>query len=195
MWTYEIDDSDDTSTLRYIVRRNDRPASFEEVLLGWQGDEAFRERFNSWLAECPFPAFRWETPPTTASTLDRPFEFAVLDSIEMARHADPAAFAEHFECAGNLEVLTFPNLGGDAMMIVPCPRAEPPAYGHIATFSRIAPESQRHALWQAVGAAMAARVSDRPVWLSTAGAGVSWLHIRLDDQPKYYGFDQYKKRF
>jgi len=28
---------------------------------------------------------------------------------------------------------------------------------------------------------------------STAGAGVSWLHVRLDDRPKYYGFKPYKK--
>jgi hypothetical protein len=40
---------------------------------------------------------------------------------------------------------------------------------------------------------MAARLSARPVWLSTAGAGVAWLHVRLDDRPKYYGFDEYRE--
>src|SRR2546421_5679118 len=40
-------------------------------------------------------------------------------------------------------------------------------------------EPQRHALWEAVGAAMERRLSAKPVWLSTAGAGVSWLHVRL----------------
>ena len=30
-----------------------------------------------------------------------------------------------------------------------------------------------------------------PTWLSTAGMGVSWLHVRLDSQPKYYGFAAY----
>ncbi|MGI9175867.1 MAG: DUF6940 family protein [Rhodothermales bacterium] len=24
------------------------------------------------------------------------------------------------------------------------------------------------------------------MWLSTAGGGVSWLHVRLDSRPKYY---------
>ena len=28
---------------------------------------------------------------------------------------------------------------------------------------------------------------------SAAGAGVSWLHVRLDDRPKYYGFLPYKQ--
>ena len=31
-----------------------------------------------------------------------------------------------------------------------------------------------------------------PVWVSTAGAGVSWLHVRLDDRPKYYGYQPYR---
>jgi hypothetical protein len=38
---------------------------------------------------------------------------------------------------------------------------------------------------------MAARVSTTPVWLSTAGAGVAWLHVRLDDRPKYYSHRPY----
>jgi hypothetical protein len=63
----------------------------------------------------------------------------------------------------------------------------------MAAFIRDAPEAQKHELWQAVGAAMAARLDARPVWLSTAGMGVSWLHIRLDSRPKYYGFAPYRE--
>ena len=78
-------------------------------------------------------------------------------------------------------------------MVVPCPVAGPSAYGHLAAFVRHAPEQQRHALWQAVGAAMTQRVGRKPVWLSTAGAGVAWLHIRLDNRPKYYGHPAYRQ--
>ncbi len=39
---------------------------------------------------------------------------------------------------------------------------------------------------------MLARLNSKPVWLSTAGAGVSWLHVRLDDKPKYYGHAPYR---
>lgn len=31
-----------------------------------------------------------------------------------------------------------------------------------------------------------------PFWLSTAGMGVSWLHVRLDERPKYYRFQEYR---
>ena len=37
------------------------------------------------------------------------------------------------------------------------------------------------------------RVGVKPVWLSTAGAGVAWVHVRLDDRPKYYGYDAYRR--
>ena len=40
---------------------------------------------------------------------------------------------------------------------------------------------------------MQRRLSAKPVWLSTAGAGVSWLHVRLDDRPKYYGYAPYRE--
>jgi hypothetical protein len=43
------------------------------------------------------------------------------------------------------------------------------------------------ALWRCVGAAAEARLrSHGGFWLSTHGGGVPWLHVRLDDQPKYF---------
>ncbi len=124
--------------------------------------------------------------------MSQPFEFVVLDRPGLARCPDPEAFAEHF-VEGEIGVASFPNLGGDAIMVVPSPVAESAAYGHLAAFVRLAPEAQRHAFWQSVGEAMARRIGAKPVWLSTAGAGVSWLHVRLDDRPKYYGFGPYRQ--
>ncbi|MGB1216866.1 MAG: DUF6940 family protein [Saprospiraceae bacterium] len=31
------------------------------------------------------------------------------------------------------------------------------------------------------------------MWLSTAGLGVYWLHIRMDNRPKYYKHKAYKE--
>jgi hypothetical protein len=90
-------------------------------------------------------------------------------------------------------VVEFPNLGRDAIMVVPCPIGAASKYGHLAAFIRQAPESQKHALWEVVGEAMERRLGKSPVWLSTAGAGVSWLHVRLDDRPKYYGYGPYRR--
>ncbi len=192
MWTARSEELPESRGLRFNVDRDSRPATYADVLAGWQKDARFRTFFNSLLADCPYSAFRWETPPVTAATVARPFEFVLLDSPSLARRADPNAFASHFTDS-QTGVVTFPNLSGDALMVVPCPVTGPAAYGHLAAFVRHAPEQQRHALWQAVGAAMAQRVGRKPVWLSTAGAGVAWLHIRLDNRPKYYGHSAYRQ--
>ncbi|HJZ56511.1 MAG TPA: hypothetical protein VKE74_16215, partial [Gemmataceae bacterium] len=162
------------------------------VLGAWRCDAGFRSRFTTLLADAPYAAFRWETPPVTAGSVSQPFEFVLLDSPDLALPPDTEAFAEHFG-RGVGGVAVFPNLGGDAILVVPCPLAPASAYGHLAAFVRLAPESQQHALWRSVGEAMARRIGDRPVWLSTAGAGVSWLHVRLDDRPKYYGYGPYRQ--
>jgi hypothetical protein len=193
MWDFRCEELPGGRGLRFAVHRGASPATFADVLRGWQSDAAFRARHTAALADAPFAAFRWETPPVTVATLARPFEFVLLDSPGLDRRPDPQAFAEQFGGAPEAGVVAFPNLGGDAVLVVPCPQADPSAYAHLAAFVRGAPERQRHALWQAVGEAMALRLGTRPVWLSTAGAGVAWLHVRLDDRPKYYGFGPYRQ--
>jgi hypothetical protein len=171
-----------------------RPVKFSEVLRWWQDDAVFRAFFIALLADAPFPAFRWETPPITAASAGRPFEFVLLDSTGLASRPDPDAFAEHFSGqAASGDVVSFPNLNNDAILVVPCPLGPVSAYGHLAAFVRQAPDAQKHSLWRLVGELMERRLGPRPVWLSTAGAGVSWLHVRLDQRPKYYGHAQYRE--
>ena len=193
MWTARSKELPKGRGLRFAVDLDSRPASVADVLRGWQVDAGFRSLFNTLLADAPYTAFRWESPAVTETTVMQPFEFVLLDSPDLARPPDPKAFAEHF-AAAEAGVAVFPNLSGDAIMVVPSPVADPSAYGHLAAFVRHAPELQRHALWQSVGEVMARRVGAEPVWLSTAGAGVSWLHVRLDNRPKYYGFGPYRQR-
>lgn len=165
-------------------------APYSEVLCLWRDDAAFRSFFIALLADAPFSAFRWETPALTAASAQRPFEFVLLDSPGLAANPDPQAFAERF--AAGETVVSFANLGKDAILVVPCPDGPLSAYGHIAAFMRHAPEPQKHALWALVGKVMQEQLGEAPIWLSTAGAGVAWLHVRLDNRPKYYGFGPYK---
>jgi hypothetical protein len=192
MWTTRGEEFDRGRGSRFAVDLDSQPATFAEVLHGWQNDAAFRSLFNDLLSNSSFSAFRWETPAVTSDTITRPFEFVLLDSPGLARRPDPNAFADHFRGSNEGDVVVFPNLGGDAIMVVPRPVAAPSAYGHFAAFVREAPDLQRHALWRSIGDAMVGRLGVKPVWLSTAGAGVSWLHVRLDDRPKYYGFAPYR---
>jgi hypothetical protein len=192
MWIPQIEKLEGAHTLKIAIHRDSSPIPFAETIQLWKRDSDFRSFFIRTLADAPFSAFRWETPAITAATSNRPFEFVLLDSPSLARAPDENAFAKHFPESTDVEVVEFANLGRDAILIVPCPKTSPSAYVHLASFLRHARDSQKHALWQLVGDAMTRRLSDNPVWLSTARAGVAWLHIRLDDRPKYFAHAPYR---
>ena len=179
---------------RFAPRRRGLPVPYRDVLRYWREDETFRSFFVSLLANASFSAFRWETPPVTTTTAAREFEFVLLDAPGLDRAPDTRAFGEQFRSAGkDRRAIAFPNLGNDALLVVPCPSGPTAAYVHLAAFVRQAPEVQVHDLWRVVGEAMETRLGAEPTWLSTAGMGVSWLHVRLDSRPKYYGYAPYRE--
>jgi hypothetical protein len=192
MWSARIERMTTGRGMHYALDVQGRVATFRDAVEAWQNEAAFSRELSKLLAESPYTAFRWETPPTTGATLSQPFEFVLLDAPELNRPPEPEAFAEYFRDPA-AEVVAFVNLRGDATLVVPTPRAAPATYLHLAAFVRGASDSQQLALWQAVGEALGRRLGQRPVWLSTAGAGVAWLHVRLDDRPKYYGYTPYRQ--
>lgn len=178
---------------KYTVTHNGEALPYSDALSLWQRDEAFRSFFVSLLFDSPFYAYRWETPPITNDTAHRQFEFVLLNSPGLARTSNAQAYADHFTADdANEGIVAFESLGKDAMLVVPSPRAPDSTYGHLAAFIRGAPDSQKHALWRIVGQTMQQLITVRPRWLSTAGGGVAWLHVRLDSRPKYYGHAPYK---
>ena len=132
---------------------------------------------------------RWSKAAAT-----RRFEYVLSDAPAFLRVApEREAFQEHFGRDAGEGVVTFDNLGRDATLVVPCPKQPDAAYPHLAAFVRGASAAQVDALFAAVGRAASARLSHRPQWLSTAGMGVYWLHVRIDSRPKYYRYQPYKQ--
>ncbi len=182
--------------LRFGLLRDGELLSWSDVVHRWQTDQSFRRFFISVLADAPFPAYFWETQPVTRTSIDREFEFVLVDSRSLAGvRTDEQAFANHFASAKpGASVIEFPNLSGDATLVVPCPGEPSSAYSQISTFARQAPDDQQHQLWSMVGAALERQLSAQPVWLNTSGLGIYWLHIRLDSSPKYYTHEPYRNR-
>jgi len=191
MWKPHTTSELNGRAIKLTIHDATAPLPFAEVLRLWRDDEAFRSFFIAQLSAVPFVAYRWETPPLTITNIHRDFECVVLESPELVTTPDVGAFAEHFPRAKN-DIAVFPNLGNNALLIAPCPVDTHSAYGHLAAFIRHAPERQIHAMWQRIGETMLDRLTRQPIWLNTAGAGVSWLHVRLDSQPKYYRYAHYK---
>ena len=152
MWNATSKHFDDR-TIKVAITLDGKPILYADVLQRWQTDATFRSFFINLLANSPFSAFRWETPPITTALDNRPFEFVLLNSPSLAQKVDTEAFAEHFN--GESEgVVAFRNLGHDAILVVPCPVGSLLAYGHIGAFIRQASKAQNHALWSLVGEAL-----------------------------------------
>ena len=193
MFSYKLDILIEGRIHKYTVMCNAEPMRYGDALSLWQYNESFRTFFISLLADAAFSAYRWETPPIALSTVNRVFEFVLLDSPYLLRPPDLKTFVRYFTNAkSDTGIVVFENLGKDALLVVPSPQGDDFAYAHIAAFTRSGPDFQNHALWQMVGQTMQQRITNQPVWLNTEGSGVSWLHIRLDSRPKYYGFSPYR---
>ncbi len=183
----------DPHTVEYELVRDGEPGSWADFVDALAAQPAALTRV---LAGSPWPACFWECTPTSSARTGERFrmvlvEAALLDGVAV----DGSSFAEHFR-AGT-PVVSCANLRGDARLVIPTqqPGVEPTAYPHLVRFCRQAPATQVDAVWHAV----AGQVRDwwardpGPLWLSTSGLGVAWLHVRLDSRPKYYSHAPYRQ--
>jgi hypothetical protein len=184
MWTVQREYIEPVGPLQLRFLASDSCLSYAGFLNALAEQATFRELIQEEMRAAPFVAFRWETPPLTATTIDQPFECLLHDSPDLDVPANPTDFQNYFQ--PDVEVVSFENLGADALLVVPCPISRSANYSHIGAFHRSAPHSQQHAFWITAVRAVQARLGSQPLWLSTAGGGVDWLHMRLDKRPKYY---------
>jgi hypothetical protein len=191
LWRIDSARTDDGTVQWSRLSASDGSLTVGEVAQAWRSDATFRQFWIDALRRVPFDAYCWECPPITAETLNRQFECAFVSSPSLAEMPlDAESFAEHFR--SDREVVTFRNLGGDAVLVAPCPDPSGGNFAHLARFTATARPALQQALWKEVGTALEARVGSKPLWLNTAGHGVAWLHVRLDSSPKYYQHGPYK---
>lgn len=191
MWESQLTKINPT-TLHFQILRAGRSMSVAEVVKGWIEDRDFRAFYSQLLTSASFKAFFWELPPMVAQAVDQTFEFVLVNSNNLARVSPIGkAFKTHFST--DEPIVVFENLGKDATLVVPTPKGKPSAYPHLAQFVRSGPKDQIDEFWKRVGQTYQDHLSDRPLWLSTSGLGVYWLHVRLDTYPKYYTYQPYRQ--
>ena len=167
------------------------PMSFGDAISLWQWNDDFCRFCSGLLKSVGYGGYVWECPPVTKATLGQPFEMTITDTrAPYHSSADPSSFLSYF---AEEPVASFENLGGDALLIVPTTKPPFPDFRDFRSFLEAAKEKQILALWKAMGSAMEGRVSEKPVWLSVAGSGEPWLHIRMDSRPKYYQYEPYRR--
>lgn len=170
------------------------PLTWHQVIEGWCQETDFRTFTTQILQGSAYHAFFWETPPLTPESLHQPWAFVLVDAPMLAKVApNPQPFAPYLQ-QSDLSVAVFPNLGGDATLIAPCALGARSTYTHLANFVRQAPSDQIDRLWRVLGTTLndSSKTLTTPLWVSTSGLGVYWLHIRLDNRPKYYTHTAYR---
>ncbi len=180
------------ATLRFCVSENDRDLNIRDVLDLWELDPEFVDFYISIFKRCGFLRYVWETPAMSTHSMDRTFEFVIHDSAWLSGPPDRQIFADYYNTEAAREgIVAFDNLGGDALLVVPSPYWNDADYSGLAAFFRNAPVAQQRTLWHELARHVKSRLSEKPIWVSVAGGGVPWLHIRLDDAPKYYRYGPY----
>ncbi|CAG8680286.1 22478_t:CDS:2 [Dentiscutata erythropus] len=186
----------DNNTLKYhFLNANDNKLSYAEfIYLLHLGDEDFLDIFKKALNEATdeLSAYFWECPPVSKGTTNKPFEFVVTKSDTLSYiNQDYSSFKEKFTEYLNNDVCSFANLGKDATLIVPIP-CNDLDYKNLSTFTKNAPKEQQIKFWQEVANKLTESLEiSTPKWLSTNGLGVHYLHIRIDNYPKYYSWNEY----
>lgn len=177
---------------QYKIYQKDKQLTYAQVLDLWKTSADFRTFYNNLLAESSFEAYFWENPSITTSTVSQLYEFVLVNSSALIGiKPSQQAFSTFFNKPQN-GVVTFENLGKNALLVVPSPIVDDSAYPHISAFVRNAPIAQYQIFWQQVGHSIQQRLSTKKLWISTSGLGVYWLHVRLDNRPKYYQYRPYR---
>jgi hypothetical protein len=172
-------------------RRTEITLSFSDIFDLW-GEIDFADFYISLFRQCGYHSYTWETPAITIANVKREFEFVIHNLLQSTGRPDRRTYAEYFETNTALDgIVSFKNLGGDALLIVPSPFRRDADYSGMAEFFRDAPINQQRGLWRELGRHAKARLCDRPMWLSGASPGVRWLHLRIDSVPKYYRYQPY----
>jgi len=187
-------------------------AEFLNLLTSRDNDflRMFRQELNrasSEVIEPDIASYLWECVPVSRATINKPFEFVVINSPELKRkQQDYSPFQGHFDRNWGGDVVSFNSLSGDARLVSPVPIRgyqydcggrddEMRDYKDIAGFNNDAPQCQFNSLWQKVGEEMKRSLNGggSTRWLNTHGLAVNYFHVRIDSEPKYYKHEEYLK--
>ena len=181
---------------RLCASEEGRPVATKTFWSAMRDDPRNSDALSAALSSSGLDAIYWETPRLDSNTRGQPFECVIGPSPSLSRaRPDAGPFREHFDAASSDKLAVgFSNLGGESRLVAPMPLqgVERTHYTHLASFLRGTPAAQRVALWRAVADEVARWPRATPCWVSTAGLGVSWLHVRLDPRPKYYRHAPYR---
>jgi hypothetical protein len=146
----------------------------------------FRQTIIDLFANYDCDSVYWEFPPYYANAQHLNAEFTFVNTKGFGK-ANINAFVEYFDKSIN-EIVVFPNISKDALLISVSDNKNNEYDSHIMNFMKYHPSVEtKHNLLKTIGENMLCHTNNAgPIWLSTSGKGVQWLHVRISTTPKYY---------
>jgi hypothetical protein len=186
----------------YRIVKNDIYLTWKDVLDDMiVQDDNFVTSFIQILEKNPFTEYYIEFVPTSLSNYNNTiFEFVLIKTTGFGKKADIKSFgADRLDTNSN-QITIFPNPSNTALLICPCynHKNNPSTYIHIGNFINSSNTNQEQKVllfdktFSAFGEQLKKINSEKSLWLSTHGKGVSWLHIRIDLIPRYISWNKYK---
>jgi Cu-Zn family superoxide dismutase len=154
----------------------------------------WKDKISEWKSGIPLTYPRGVKSPFfyETSALNRSGTSLYLEKFipepTLPRKQDPSQFQKHLKNTKNKYVCAFPNLSGDAILIIPVPKAGK-NFATLKDFIDTASLTQQKMFWKKVASVIETqfRASDvTKLFISTHGLGVPYFHLRLDTRPKYY---------
>lgn len=141
-------------------------------------------------------------PFTKHSAESQTVEFKIIRDDMSFKHMveDKNGFKDKFDkfCKSGVEsVIDFYSRYPENYLISPCPYSEKTGINraHIKAFFQTASDQEITNLCIKIGQKLLDAInenSNKGIWLSTHGGGVSWLHVRIYRSPDYYHTNEYK---
>ena len=155
------------------------------------------EQFIEIFKQCPFEQYYFEVKPINIKNINTTqFEFVLYAATGLFNKAKYDKFEEYGINQSNNRIKHFMNPSKNTLLIVPTynKKCDIHTYAHIANFMRYGNNKQQHNLLKKMFKYYEKELNKttNQLWLSTSGKGVPWLHIRIDQIPKYITFDEYK---
>jgi hypothetical protein len=175
---------DDGNTVKITYLELGSPITAEQFFARLQ-DRSFAIDFSKRLSGQAYKGAFLECPAYSSKTSDLPFQCVLINSPDLdLKPANPSAFVRKLAEVTEDGSGVFPNINNSATLI--SPQAKAADYSHLLAFLRRANPHQIANLWETTSKVVLQQAGDDPLWISTSGLGVPWLHIRVDTQPKYY---------
>ena len=167
-------------------------------ILGKTPNRKFQKEFINILKNSPYNSYYFQTP--NIRSLNDPIEFVLIKSETLHKKtADWTKYKEYMKRKPrNRTSLSFDNLSGNTKLVVPFNKKENIKYGHLKDFILNASKEEIRDILLKVGEEVEnyknnSITNEKPLFLSTHGDGVPWLHFRIESSPIYYLYKPYVK--